>query len=111
MDKCIANGFWALCQAVFKDAHQHQEEGVPSLCLVSFDVWRRVLDTYEETLEEDEHFPSQVCTHTAWDHKQKVRGRAHLFREGERAMERRGNHHIKGDEEKVGVVGSHCSNA
>ena len=79
--------------------------------LVSFDVWRRVLDTTGETFKEDEHFPSQVCTHSASDHKQKVVGRVYLFREGETAMGRCGNHHRKADEEKVGVVGSPCSSA
>ena len=79
--------------------------------LVSFDVWRRVLNTIEETFKEDEYFPSQVCAHSALDHKQKVMGRVHLFREDETAMGRCGNHHRKADEEKVGVAGSPCSNA
>ena len=39
--------------------YQHHEEGVPSLCLVSLDLWWSVLDTFEETFK-DEHLLLQL---------------------------------------------------
>ena len=117
VDKRIANAskaFGALRQAVFKDAHLsiNTKRKVYQACVLSvlmYGHWWRMLNTFEETFE-DEHPPSQMRTHSAWDHKQKAMGRAHLLREGERAMGRCRNHHRKVNEEKVGVVGSPCSN-
>ena len=66
----------------------HQEEGLPGLCALGPTLWCRVLDSPQETHQEDQHIPSQVYQNHPRDIQPAAVVQAHHHERGKEAMGR-----------------------